>query len=145
MQMKKIIFLSYILKNTWGIITGLFLNVHSVYDDWNFALQTQMYNAISLRLCGFFFFLSCTTVIITIITWYQGFLKRKQVTVKIIMTVTLQLFVLLHIGVFGFLETGSHLCSSVWPQIHSHLPSSASQNTRLTLCLPNTLACDINN
>lgn len=60
-----------------------------------------------------FFFLSCTTVIITIITWYQGFLKRKQVTVKIIMTVTLQLFVLLHIGVFGFLETGSHLCSSV--------------------------------
>lgn len=55
MQMKKIIFLSYILKNTWGIITGLFLNVHSVYDDWNFALQTQMYNAISLRLCGFFF------------------------------------------------------------------------------------------
>lgn len=59
------------------------------------------------------FFPSCITVIITIITWYEGFLKRKQVTVKIIMTVTFGLFVSLHIGVFGFLETGSHLCSSV--------------------------------
>lgn len=59
------------------------------------------------------FFPSYITVIITIITWYEGFLKRKQVTVKIIMTVTLRAVCFIVYSVFGFLETGSHLCSSV--------------------------------